>query len=151
MQRGRRAGLLLSFLLGILNSTQSVNALDVVSYTPGKPFRFNPISGNPNQDFGTVTIQSDNPTGWVLRVRSNNQGAFRHSGSVYTIQYSLTVDGTVVDLSDAEATAKVSTTSLCYEPGGCSYSLQGTMTAAEIDGKPAGSYTDTLTFTLINQ
>ncbi len=151
MERGASIKWLGLLWLGLsLSHPPAVHALETVSYTPGSPFTFNLMSGNPNQDFGTVNVQSDSPNGWTLKVRSQHQGALKHTSSLYTIQYSLTIDGTLVDLTGPDATAKTVTVPSCYEPGGCHYPLQGTIGAVEINGKPAGAYADTLTFTLIN-
>ncbi len=125
---------------------------EVVSYTPGSPFILNSTTGNPNENFGTVTVQSDSATGWVLKVRSATQSHLKHLGSNYRIQYSLTVDGSSVDVSSGtDAIAKAVSTPTCLPPTGCSLPMQGTISPLEIDGKPAGRYSDTLIFTLINQ
>jgi hypothetical protein len=147
------AGWVFLLCLGLsVCKSPSAEASEVVSYTPGNSFNFNPVMGNPNESLGTVNVQSDSSTGWVLKVRSANQGAFKHLGSTYHIQYSLTVDGLSVDLSSGtDAIAKSVNTTTCADPGGCNFPLQGTVSATEIDGKPAGRYTDTLIFTLINQ
>jgi len=130
----------------------SAQASEVVGYTPGNPFYFNPTVGNTNENFGNVNVQSDSSTGWILKVRSANQSALKHVGSNYRIQYSLTLDGLGVELSSGmDAIAKSVNITTCLPPGGCNFPLQGTISVAEINGKPAGQYSDTLVFTLINQ
>lgn len=61
-----RAGVALGWLLLVfwglnLLATRPVFVLDAIHYTSGHNFPFNPVGGNPNQDFGTVTVELDNP------------------------------------------------------------------------------------------
>lgn len=153
MRAGRSIGWVLLIFLGlnVLEPRPAV-ALELIQYTPGTPFTFNPITGNPNQDFGTVNVQSESATGWSLQVRSLNHGALKYTTSSHTIPYMLTIDGASVDLSSGnDVTAKTTATLTCNQPGGCNYPAQGTIGAGAIDGKPAGAYADTLIFTIINQ
>lgn len=132
-----------------LLETHSASALEEIHYTPGHPFVFDPVVGNPNQDFGIVNVQSDNTAGWSLQVRSLNRSALKSTTNHYTINYTLTVDGVSVDLSAGnDVTAKTTTTLTCNQPGVCNYSVLGTINAGAIDGKPAGAYSDTLIFTI---
>ncbi len=153
MRTGTSLRWILLVLLGVnLLDMRSMSALEAVDYAPGSSFAFNPTTGNLNQDFGMVNVQSDSSTGWILQVRSMNNSALKHAQSNATIHYTVTVDGTSVDLSTGnDTTAKTTTTLTCNLPGVCNYPVQGTISAGEIDGKPAGSYADTLVFTIINQ
>ena len=153
MRTGRSIGWMLLVCLGLSGlETRPAAALEVVQYTAGTPFTFNPVEGNPNQDFGTVNVQSESATGWRLQVRSLNHGGLKYATSNDTIPYTLTVDGASVDLSSGnDVTAKTTATLTCNQPGVCTYPIQGTIGAGAIDGKPAGAYSDTLVFTLINQ
>jgi hypothetical protein len=153
MRLGLSVGWMLVLLGGFsLLNTRSASAIEAIDYTPGSSFSFNPIAGNPNQDFGSVNLQSDSSTGWILQVRSLNHSALKHSASNYTINYTLTVDGASVDLSSGNnVMAKTTTTLTCNQPDVCRYPIQGTINAGAIDGKPAGAYSDTLIFTLLNQ
>lgn len=152
MRTGRSRGWLLLVFLGLnLLETRPATALEAIQYTPGSSFVFNP-EGNPNQDFGTVHVQSDSSTGWSLQVRSLNHSALKSATSNSTINYTLTVDGASVDLAAGnDATAKTTATLTCNQPGVCNYPVLGTINAGAIDGKPAGAYADTLIFTIINQ
>jgi len=128
-------------------------ALGTVDYTPSASFTLNPTSGNPNQDFGVVHVQSDSATGWVLRVRSLRGGVIKHETHPATVPYSLTVNGLQVGrLAGGNAVTVMTTTSLtCAAPTGCTFPVRATMMAGDVQGKPSGSYTDTLTFTLVEQ
>ena len=128
-------------------------ALEIVDYIPGASFTLNPSAGNPNQDFGTVHIQSDSATGWVLRVRSTQGGKLSHSTYPSAVPYTLTVDDFQVGNLAAgnDVTALTASTLTCSPPTGCTLPVRATMLTSDIAGKPSGSYSDTLVFTLINQ
>lgn len=131
----------------------AVLALEMVDYIPSNSFTLNLNAGNFNQDFGTVHIQSDSATGWVLLVRSTQDGALHHGAQPSTIPYTLTVDGIQVSslVGSEDVTALTASTLTCPPPTGCTLPVRATALANDIAGKPAGSYSDTLVFTLINQ
>lgn len=128
-------------------------ALDIVDYTPGSSFTLSLSAGNPNQDFGTVHIQSDSATGWVLLVRSTQGGNLSHGTYPSAVPYTLTVDGVQVSnlAGGNDVTALTTSTLTCPPPTGCTLPVRGTALASDIAGKPSGSYSDTLVFTLNNQ
>ncbi len=128
-------------------------ALEIIDYTPGTSFTLNPSAGNPNQDFGTVHIQSDSATGWVLRVRSTQGGTLSHGTHPSAVPYTLTVDGIQVSnlAGGNNVTALTTSTLTCPPPTGCTLPVRATALASDIAGKPSGSYSDTLVFTLNNQ
>lgn len=128
-------------------------ALDIVDYTPSTSFTLNLSAGNPNQDFGTVHIQSDSATGWVLLVRSTQGGNLSHGNHPSAVPYTLTIDGIQVSslAGGDDVTALTTSTLTCPPPTGCTLPVRATVLASDIAGKPAGSYSDTLIFTLINQ
>lgn len=140
-------------LLGLsLLGSGAAEGLETVSFYPSSSFILNPTVGNPNQVFGTINIRSDSSAGWVLQVRSLNSSTIRDAVSGATIQYSLRVDGNVVNnLSSGNSVTVMSTSTLtCNGVEGCTYVIEGTLLAGHIDGKAAATYTDTLTFTLTN-
>ncbi|WP_008313430.1 hypothetical protein [Leptolyngbya sp. PCC 6406] len=145
---------LMSATLGLtILSPIAASALGIVQYTPSNTFTLNVTIGNSQEDFGTVHIQSDSPNGWILQVRSTQGGALRHSIYSYTIPYSLTVDGELISnlSSGNDITVRTTSTLTCDAPVGCTFPVQATLIASEVNGKPAGPYLDTLVFTLINQ
>jgi len=128
-------------------------ALGIVDYTSGATFTLNLSAGNPNQDFGEVHIQSDNATGWVLLVRSSQGGKLSHGTHPSAVPYTLTVDGIQVNnlAGGSDVTVRNESTLTCPPPTGCTLLVRGTALASDIAGKPSGSYSDTLVFTLVNQ
>ncbi len=128
-------------------------ALDIVDYTPGSSFTLSLSAGNPNQDFGTVHIQSDSATGWVLLVRSTQGGKLSHGTHPSAVPYTLTVDGIQVNnlAGGNDVTVLTKSTLTCPPPTGCTLPVRATALASDIAGKPSGSYSDTLVFTLNNQ
>ena len=138
--------------LGISLSYSSA-ALGGVTYSPASSFNLSYVTGNPNQDFGTVRIQSDNPNGWVLKVRSTQAGNLAHGSHPSTIPYTLTVNGILVGNLTSGTDIEVMTTSTltCETPTGCTFPVQATIQAHNINAKPAGHYSDTLVFSLVNK
>lgn len=151
---GVSRGLLTLGLLGLGTLYPAMAlALETVQYTPGSAFTINLTSGNPNQDFGVVHLQSDSPRGWVLRVRSLQQGMLKHEADLGGIAYSLTVNGIQVDslAGGNEVTVTTTTGLTCAPPTGCTFLVQATLLPGDLQGRPSGSYSDTLVFTLVNQ
>lgn len=128
-------------------------ALGIVDYTPSTSFTLSRSAGNPNQDFGTVHIQSDSATGWVLRVRSTQGGKLYHGTHPSAVPYTLTVGGIQVGslVGGSDVTALTTLILTCPPPTGCTLPVRVTTLASDIAGKPSGSYSDTLVFTLVNQ
>ncbi|MFH7243459.1 MAG: hypothetical protein ACHWZW_11470 [Spirulina sp.] len=139
--------------LGVLSPAVAVALEPTVDFTPASSFTLSLTSGNPNQDFGVVHVQSDSATGWVLRVRSLRGGVIKHETHTATVPYSLAVDGLQVgSLAGGNEVTVMTTTGLtCAAPTGCTFPVRATMMAGDVQGKPSGSYTDTLTFTLVEQ
>lgn len=128
-------------------------ALEIVDYIPSDSFTLNLSADSFNQDFGTVHIQSDSATGWTLLVRSTQGGKLYHGTHPSAVPYNLTVDGIQVGnlAGGSEATALTTSALTCPPPTGCTLPVRATALASDIAGKPSGSYSDTLVFTLINQ
>jgi hypothetical protein len=139
--------------LSILCPTAALASESTVEYTPSSTVVLNPNTGNFNIDFGTVHIQSESATGWVLRVRSTQKGNLSHGTHPFAVPYSLTVNGTQVGslVNGDYVTALTTSTLTCPPPAGCTLPVRATALASDIAGKPAGSYSDRLIFTLINQ
>ena len=138
--------------LGVSLSHASA-ALGSVTYNPASTFSLNYITGNSNQNIGSVQIQSDNPNGWVLKVRSAQAGNLAHASHPSTIPYTLTVNGILVGNLTSGTDVEVMTTSslTCETPTGCTFPVQATIQAHNINAKPAGHYSDTLVFSLVNK
>ncbi|WP_155523969.1 hypothetical protein [Nodosilinea nodulosa] len=128
-------------------------ALEIIDYTPSTTFTLSSSVGNLNQDFGTVHIQSDSATGWVLLVRSTQGGKLYQGTHSSAVPYSLTVDGLQVSslAGGGDVTALTVSSLTCSPPSGCTLPVRATALTSDVAGKPAGPYSDTLVFTLINQ
>lgn len=131
----------------------AASAIEIIDYVASNTFILNVNTGNPNQDFGYVYVESDSEAGWVLKVRSVQGGNLQHSTHAATVTYTLTVDGIQVGSLTGGTDVTVLTTSslTCPPPGGCSLPVQATISAAAINGKPSGNYSDTLVFSLTNR
>jgi len=128
-------------------------AVEWVDYTASSTFTLDAEVGNPNQDFGSVYIESDSATGWILQVRSMQNGTLQHTSHTSAIAYTLMVDGLQVGslTSGSDVVVKSTNTLTCPPPGGCTYLVQANILAGDIAHQPSGNYTDTLVFTLTNQ
>lgn len=140
------------------NDTQSgqILPIETVNYTAAPTFTITPDSLMTDQGFGSVNVQSNANAGWTLAVASTNGSLLQHTtiaGAPGQIAYTLKVDGTTVNVGTAAAvvTAKDVSALTCAATGGCNYTVQGTIAAAASNGKPAGTYSDVLTFTLTNK
>jgi len=139
-------------ILSFLPATAAI-ASELVKYTAADNFTLSTSMGSSNQNIGTVHIQSDNPNGWILRVRSTQAGNLAHSSHPSTIPYTLTVNGILVSNLTSGTDVEVMTTSTltCETPTGCTFPVQATIQSHNINAKPAGHYSDTLVFSLVNK
>ncbi len=128
--------------------------IETVTYSPATKFNFTANTAMTGQSFGTVNVQSNANAGWTLSVKSLKGAKLEHKTLTgTTIAYSLKVDGTGVDVSTADtyASAKDVSALTCAAAGGCDYNVTADITATESNGKPAGTYEDTITFKLVNK
>ncbi len=137
------------------NGTQSgsITTIETVAYTAGPSLTIAPNTLQADQDFGSVQVQSNSNNGWTLAVASTN-GSILKNGAIASIAYTLKVDGTAVDVSTAATNVNTSLNpgSLTAAAGtGNNYLVKGSIAATDSNGKPAGTYSDTLTFTLTNK
>jgi hypothetical protein len=136
------------------NQQGEMQPIESIGYTPSAKFNLTPGVVMTDQDFGSVNVRSNSNTGWKLEVASTKGGLLEHATLTgTTIAYTLKVAGTSVDVSTpaAKAEAKNVTALTCAATGGCNYTVLGSIAASASDGKPSGTYQDTLTFTLTNQ
>jgi hypothetical protein len=136
------------------NDTQSgsITAIETVNYTAGGSLTIVPNTAQNDTNFGSVNVQSNANGGWILAVASTN-GSILKNGAIADIAYTLKVDGAGVDVSTPATpiTAKDVSVLTAAGTGGVNYPVLGTIAAADSNGKPAGTYSDTLTFTLTNK
>lgn len=136
------------------NQQGEVPIIETVDYVPASKFNFTPNTAMTGESFGTVNVQSNANGGWTLSVKSLKGANLENltlTGT--TIAYSLKVDNVSVDVStpDTYAVAKDVSALTCSAAGGCTYNVTADITAAASNGKPAGTYQDTITFKLINK
>ncbi len=136
------------------NDTQSgsIAPIESVNYTPAGVLTIVPNTLQADTNFGSVNVQSNANGGWTLEVASTN-GSILQNGSIADIAYTLKVAGNTVDVSAAGTPdiAKDVSVLTAAATGGANYAVLGSIAAADSNGKPHGTYSDTLTFTLTNK
>lgn len=134
--------------------TGNITAIQHTAYTAATTATtIVPNTDQSNLDFGSVNVQSNANNGWTLAVASAN-GSSLKNGSIGTIAYALQVDGvpvTGLTTPAASVTAKDVSGLTASATGGANYAVTGAIAATASNGQPAGTYTDTLTFTLTNK
>ena len=139
------------YYISPLPTSSQVNSLTFTSTAISPPVDLTPNTALPNTLIGKVNIKSDNTNGFMVNAKSTNGGALkRSSGELigYTMNYNgieqgqlETTDKTVEDVSTLITD--------CASTNGCGRNIQIAISQSAISAKPAGSYTDQLTFTLI--
>lgn len=128
--------------------------VETVGYTPAAKFNFTPGTAMTSQSFGTVNVRSNANGGWLLEVKTLEQEKLAHSTLAgVSIAYSLKVDGVDIATTAANtyAQAKDTSTLTCAAVGGCDYNVTADIAVVDSNGKPAGTYQDTITFKLTNK
>ncbi len=136
------------------NQQGEMQAIETVAYTPAAKFNFTPGTAMTGQSFGNVNVRSNSNAGWTLDVKSLEGGKLKHlSIPTATITYALSVDSvaTAVTTPDTYVNAKDLNTLTCAAVGGCDYAVTADIAGADSDGKPTGTYQDTITFKLTNK
>lgn len=135
----------------------TVDPINTVAYTaPLSNIALNPTSGNTGASFGDVTIQNNNAAGWTLAVKSLNGSQLKNlAGDLiaytnFNVAGGPSLDPGVIDVSLADTFTTVQTVAdlQCADSTGCAYTLTADIASTAIDGKPAGTYNDTITFQL---
>lgn len=134
------------------NQSGEVPVIETVDYTPGGSLAIVPNTAQPDTNFGSVNVQSNANNGWTLAVASTN-GSLLKNGAIASIAYTLKVGGAAVNVSTpaAPVTALSPTVLTAAADPGVDYPVLGSIAAADSNGKPSGTYSDTLTFTLTNK
>ncbi|PZO37788.1 MAG: hypothetical protein DCF19_18165 [Pseudanabaena frigida] len=139
------------YYLQSLPAIAQVNSISFNSIAVSPPIALTPNTALPSTIVGNVTVQSDNVNGFTVSARSTNGGALkRSSGELidYTVNYNgieqgqlTTVDKILESVSNLIAD--------CADQNGCNRDIKIAISQAAISAKPAGSYSDQLTFILI--
>lgn len=135
--------------------------IEKVTFTSGSAVTVDPVSGMTASVLGSVKVQSNDYDGWKLQVKSANGAKLIDAVSTAQIIYSLgvgsytpnvSVAATDVDvMTEPTSTGGANPRCAIADTAECAYNVKGTITAGNAAGKPAGTYSDTLTFTLTNQ
>jgi hypothetical protein len=129
-------------------------AQETVAYTPATKFNFTAGTDMIGQSFGQVNVFSNSNAGWLLEVKSLQGGKLQHTTiGTANIGYALSVDGVAATVStpDTYGNAKDVNTLTCAAVGGCNYNVTADILGVDSDGKPTGTYQDTITFRLTNK
>jgi hypothetical protein len=115
-----------------------------------------------NQSVGSATLKSNSSTGYTVTVRSANDGVLKMISSpehtVHSVLYTFSYDGqSMASLKGSLASPLIvekklgldSDVRACAINRGCQRSLSINVNSLEANGKPAGTYTDTLKFDIM--
>ncbi len=114
-----------------------------------------PLTNNtalPATSIGNVNIQSNTVGGFRVEVQSTNAGLLKRSTGetiAYTLNYNTIDKGQIVTTSVMEDNNALITD--CADATGCNRDVKISISQSEIVSKPAGDYSDTLTFSLTNK
>ncbi|MEE3717104.1 hypothetical protein V2H45_10135 [Tumidithrix elongata RA019] len=101
---------------------------------------------------GNVNVQSNTYGGFKVEVESTNFGLLKHSsgaGMAYTLNYNNSEKGQITTKTVVEDNSALITD--CADSSGCDRDVKISISQSEVQSKPAGFYSDTLTFTLTNK
>ncbi len=139
------------YYLSALPAFSQVNSLTFTSTAISPPVDLTPNTALPNTLIGRVNIQSNNANGFMVYAKSINGGALKRSSGeliAYTVNYNGIEQG---QLATTDKTVESVSTLIteCANTNGCGRNIQIAISQSAISAKPAGSYSDQLTFTLV--
>ena len=126
------------------------NSIGFTSTAVLPPIALTPNTALPSTNIGTVIVKSDNASGFTISATSTNSGTLKRS-SGEEIAYTLTYNG--IEQGQLTLTSKViedvsSLITDCADANGCNRAIEVAISQPAISAKPAGSYSDQITFTL---
>jgi len=139
------------YYLSPIPAFSQVNSITFTSTAISPPVDLNPNTTLPNTLIGKVNIKSDNVNGFIVNAKSSNGGALkRSSGELidYTVNYNGIEQGQLAT-TDKMLENVSSLITECASTNGCDRNIQIAISQSAISAKPAGSYSDQLTFTLV--
>jgi len=148
-----------------------VAPVSLLTYTAPAGVTLNPSGGNTDMAFGSVWLQNNSYAGWTLTVKSTNgsklsnatYGNVAYTGLSATSTSSRLGSSANIDVSTANTAVNVynpiagalydtNTGKLdCGDSTGCTITFTADIADSAINGKPAGDYAETLTFTLTSK
>jgi len=127
------------------------NSISFNSTAISPPISLIPNTELPDTFIGNVIIKSDSVNGFTVNAQSTNGGTLkRNSGE--EIVYTLTYNG--IQQGQITVTPKVvedSISAICNSLIGCVRELKIAISKDAITAKPAGNYSDQLTFALVTK
>jgi hypothetical protein len=139
------------YYLSPLPTFPQINSITFTSTAISPPLDLIPNTALPNTSIGKVNIKSDNANGFIVNAKSSNGGALkRSSGELigYTVNYNGIEKGQLTTIDKEIENVSTLITS-CASETGCDRNIQIAISQSAISAKPAGTYTDQLTFSLI--
>jgi hypothetical protein len=106
----------------------------------------------PLTSVGNVNVSSNTIAGFTVEVESTNAGLLKRAtgeGMAYTLNYNSSEKGQITIKTVVESPAALNTD--CADASGCDRDVKIAISQSEVSSKPAGFYSDTLTFTLTNK
>lgn len=107
---------------------------------------------------GTVNVKSNSVDGFTVTVSSTNGsasagGLLKRVSGTETMLYTINYNGVDIELANGTVEAENPTAldTTCASSTGCPRDVKIAIGQDEINSKPAGAYSDTLTFTLTNK
>jgi hypothetical protein len=133
--------------LGTLNSITFVSTAGI-----GSPINLSPNTALALTSVGNVNVKSNTIGGFKVEVESANGGALKRSGGAELMVYSLNYN----DVDQGQITIKKVVEnsgfdSNCADESGCDRNVKISISQSQVQSRPAGLYSDMLTFTLTNQ
>ncbi len=133
--------------LGTLNSITFVSTAGI-----GSPINLTANTALALTSVGNVNVQSNTIGGFKVEVESANAGALKRVGStelmVYSLNYNNADQGQIATKKVVENSGFDSN---CADESGCDRNVKISISQSQVQSRPAGLYSDMLTFTLTNQ
>lgn len=133
--------------LGTLNSITFVSTAGT-----GSPINLTANTALALTSVGNVNVQSNTIGGFKVEVESANAGALKRVGStelmVYSLNYNNVDQGQITTKKVVENSGFDSN---CADESGCNRNVKISISQSQVQSRPAGLYSDMLTFTLTNQ
>jgi hypothetical protein len=139
------------YYLSPFSAFSQVNSITFTSTAISPPVDLTPNTALPNTLIGKVNIKSDNANGFMVNAKSTNGGSLkRSSGELidYTVNYNGIEQGQLATIDKTVENVSTLITD-CASTNGCDRSIQIAISQSAISAKPAGSYSDQLTFTFV--
>ncbi len=127
------------------------NSIAFNSTTISPPISLTPNTALPDTLIGKVTVKSGSVNGFIVNVQSMNGGSLRRSSGElisYTLSYNGVDQGQLPTIGKSVENVSNMITD-CADENGCTRDIKIAISQTAIAAKPAGSYSDQLTFTLI--